>query len=73
MDDIIFLISGVVGLISGILILLRPKWFRNLWKIRAAYEYWGEKTASRYYCVLGILTVAIGLWLIIKYLSQLFM
>jgi hypothetical protein len=73
MDDVIFLITGIIGLISGILIILRPKWFRNLWKIRTAYEYWGEKTASYYYYVLGVLTAAIGLWLIIKYLLQLFM
>ena len=54
MDGIIFLITGIVGLISGILILLRPKWFGNLWKIRTAYEYWGEKAASRYYYVLEV-------------------
>lgn len=72
MDDIMVLIAGIVGLISGILFLFMPKWFRNLWKVRIAYEIWGEKAASRYYFVLGVFTMATGLWLIIKSLSQLF-
>ncbi len=71
MDFFIFLIPGIVGLVSGILMLLRPRWFRNLWKIRTAYELWGEKAATRYYYALGIFTIAIGLWMIINFLLRL--
>lgn len=71
MNDSFLLLSGVFVLVNGILMLLRPKWFRNLWKVRIAYKLWGEKAASRYYYVLGVFTIAIGFWLIIKFLSQL--
>jgi len=71
MIDFIWLIPGIVVSASGILILIRPRWFRSLWKIRTTYEYWGNKIASRYYSVLGILIIAIGLWMIIKSLKPL--
>lgn len=67
MENLILTTCSVVAIVSGAIMLLKPRWFRNLWKIKTTYDYWGEKAASLYYTVLGVASIVFGLWLLIKY------
>lgn len=66
LETVITLILVVFEIIFGVSLLIRPKWLRNLPKIRYIFEKYGEKKASIYYFSLGILVIFAG---IVQFLS----
>ena len=60
MDNYIMFLIGACGLVNGIVIVVRPDWFKRLWKIRTSYEYWGSKSSNLYYKLLGTLIIVVS-------------
>jgi hypothetical protein len=67
MDNFIMILIGVCGLISGVVIVVRPRWFKQLWKIRTSYELMGGRFSDRYYTILGLLIIIVSGWIIVKF------
>jgi len=72
MNNLVMLSIGLIGLVSGIIIITRPNWFRNLWKIRTSYEYWGDRLAAIYFTILGLIIIVASTWLILIHFFPLF-
>ena len=52
MEKYIMVLIGVLGLLNGLVIIVRPNWFKKLWKIRTSYEFLGSKYSNFYYTTL---------------------
>ena len=73
MENYVMILIGICGLISGIIIVVRPSWFKQLWKIRTSYELLGNRISDIYYVFLGLLIIVVSGWLIVKFGYPFFM
>lgn len=67
MENYIMFLLGACGLANGVVVVVRPDWFKRLWKIRTSYEYWGSKSSNLYYNLLGTLIIGVSCWVIVKF------